>query len=281
MSEYTNRRSEYAKPEDRLQLRELFDSCFPGESGFSRWYFDNVWQSENTLIIRQDGRIISALQMLPMALEHRGEKIRGCYIFAVGTHPDFEGKGCAGALLKASFDEARAQGLDFSALIVQKSSLTDFYSRFGYQPVFKVAHHDITPAAGNGETAALDISHIAELDRVYRQSTDGMLFDLRDTDRWRAQMDAYKVVGRFTDGRLTSYCFYDTRGGMVFAAEACGESADALVAQVAHVEGKTHAQMLTVTRDGGEAIGCLKPLSDRAQALVCAADGYYLNLYYN
>ena len=281
MSAYTEFCCEGAKHDDKLQLRELFDLCFPGESGFSRWYFDNVWQNSNTLLIRRLGRIISALQMLPMSLEYRGETMRGCYIFAVGTHPDWEGKGCAGALLNASFDEARAQGLDFSALIVQKSSLTDFYSRFGYLPVFKVARQEVTPAACRGELTPLDISHIPELDRVYRQSVDGMMFDLRDTDRWRAQMDAYKAVGRFRDGRLTSYCFYDTRGGTVFAAEACGEDSDKLVADIACMEGKQRAQMITVTREGGEAIGCLKPLSARAQEFTDAADGFYLNLYYN
>lgn len=282
MSGSINVRAEYALPADKPALRELFDLCFPGESGFSGWYFDNVWRSDNTLVIRQSGEIVSALQMLPMELEHGGDRISGCYIFAVGTYPNHRGEGLAGKLIQASFDECRRRGLDFSALIVQQSSLTDYYSRFGYEPIFTVRRSIIPAAPCAGEIVPVDKSHIPELDRVYRHSAEGLLFDSRSEARWSAQMDSYKALALRVDGAVTSYCFYDIRGGRLFAAEACGEHAEALVAAAAELEGKKEACMLTIDRDGiGEAIGCFMPLSRRAEQLRSSACGFYLNLYYN
>ncbi|MBQ2865912.1 MAG: GNAT family N-acetyltransferase [Clostridia bacterium] len=282
-AELCNTPVEYAHPNDRLALRELFDSCFPGESEFSRWFFDCVWSPETTLTLRIDGLIVSALQMLPMELEYDRQRLRGCYVFAVGTHPGYEGRGLAGRLLERSFEIGRSLGLDFSALIVQRSPLISFYSRFGYKPVFEVGSVELTPQPFDGETVQLDRSHIPEIDRLYRESVGGMLFDVRDTDRWRRQMDAYKVLGTYTNGRLTGYCFFDTRGGGLFAAEACGESARALVAGAAYKEGKKSAKMLTPVREEGgrEAIGCLKTLSERAEKAALEAQRCYLNLYYN
>ncbi len=282
MSDSINLNAEYALPADKPALRELFDLCFPGESGFSGWYFDNVWRSDNTLVIRQSGEIVSALQMLPMELEHGGDRISGCYIFAVGTHPNHQGEGLAGRLIKASFDESRRLGLDFSALIVQQSSLTDYYSRFGYEPIFTVRRTVIRSAPCAGEIVTVDQTHIPELDRIYRRSAEGLIFDSRPEARWREQMDSYKVRALRKNGQLTAYCFYDTRGGRLFAAEACGDHAEALVAAAAELEGKKEACLLTPDPDGGgEAIGCFMPLSQRAEQLRCSARGFYLNLYYN
>ncbi len=282
MKDSINLNAKYALPADKEQLRELFDLCFPGESGFSRWYFDSIWRSDNTLVIRQHGEIVSALQMLPMELECRGDRISGCYIFAVGTHPDHQGEGLAGRLIKSSFDECRGLGLDFWALIVQQSSLTDYYSRFGYEGIFTVQSVDVHAAPCTGEIFKPDEKHIPELDRIYRQSAGGMMFDRRSDVRWREQMDSYKVLALRENGEITAYCFYDTRGGRLFAAEACGEHAEALVAAAAELEGRAQARMLTVDPDGsGMVTGCFMPLSERGQRLRESARGYYLNLYFN
>lgn len=282
MSDSINVRIEYALPADRGELRELFDLCFPGESGFSKWYFDSIWRSDNTLVIRQNGKIVSALQMLPLELEHGGDRIRGCYVFAVGTHPNHQGEGLAGRLIKASFDENRRLDLDFSALIVQQSSLTDYYSRFGYESIFTVQSADVHAAPCTGEIFKPDQTHIPELDRIYRQSAEGLLFDSRSEERWREQMDSYKVLALRKNGEITAYCFYDTRGGRLFAAEACGEGAEALVAAAAEIEGRAQARMLTPDPDGsGTVTGCFMPLSQRAEELKRSARGFYLNLYFN
>ena len=268
---------------DKAALNELFDKCFPGEQGFSRWFFDNMWQSSNTLLIRYDGKIISALQMLPLELEHKGETMRGCYIFAVGTDPSFEGKGCAGALLKKSFKICKDNGLVFSALIVQQSSLINYYSRFGYEPIFKVQRINVPANPACGSIVPLDSSHIEVLDRIYRQSTNDMLFDARSFERWQQQIEAYKVYGYQKDGEITSYCFADNRMDGFFAAEACGEDAIALVSGAAYKQGKTRAQLLTVCDESkpSEAIGCFLPLSAKAEEVKASSTVFYLNLYYN
>lgn len=282
MTDHRNIEVETASAGDREELQALFDECFPGEGSFSKWYFDNVWQSSRTLVIRRLGEIVSALQMLPARLELNGQLLEGSYVFAVGTHPHHEGMGYAGVLIRESFERDRGAGRDFSCLIVQQSSLVSYYARFGYEPIFKVQRITLPASRGEGRAEVLDSTHIDAIDAIYRADKADMLFDSRTRQRWEEQMDAYRAYGYYKNNELTSYCFADERMGMVFAAEACGRDARELVMAIAHERGKKECMMLIAPQDGNaEALGCFIPLSDRARALQQAADGCYLNLYYN
>ena len=118
---------------DREQLLALYRACFPeDEPSFWEWVFDRLYCPGNTLNLREEGRIVASLQMLPCALSLNGQTFSAHYIYAASTLPEWQGRGLMARLLEQAAEEGRKKGHDFSILITQEDSLLDYYARFGY-----------------------------------------------------------------------------------------------------------------------------------------------------
>ena len=60
---------------DREQLLALYQACFPeDEPAFWEWIFERLYCPGNTLNLREEGKIVASLQMLPCALRGRADK---------------------------------------------------------------------------------------------------------------------------------------------------------------------------------------------------------------
>ncbi|MDF9829070.1 GNAT family N-acetyltransferase [Parabacteroides sp. PF5-6] len=118
------------------QIRTLWQKCFDDREDFVAFYFDKVYKDENAMSLEKEGRVVSALQMIPYTMNWCGTEITVAYISGACTDPEQRGKGLMGELLRQSFREMRRRKYDITALIPATASLFDYYRAYGYTEVF-------------------------------------------------------------------------------------------------------------------------------------------------
>ena len=121
------------------EVEELWRTCFGDPENFIRLYFDRVYCDENTLTIQENGKIVSALQMLPYTMTYMGSEIPVAYISGACTAPEARGKGLMRRLLQTSFEEMARRGVALTALIPAEPWLFDYYRQLGYTETFDYA----------------------------------------------------------------------------------------------------------------------------------------------
>lgn len=100
-------------------------------------YFERVYRDENAIVIEDNGRVLSSLQLIPYTMMFCGEEISVAYISGACTLPSEQGKGLMRKLLEEAFEEMRRRGVDLTALIPAEKWLFDYYRSQGYTEVFE------------------------------------------------------------------------------------------------------------------------------------------------
>jgi len=266
---------EQGRASDWDALKRIWLRSFSDGPEFWDWLRGEVWQPERTLVLREGGRVVSCLLLLPCVFSGT---LRAQYVYAVATDPEFRGGGRMAGVLREAERRGRAQGLDLSVLLTEEDSLQGYYARFGYLPLCVAAERPLPSGAGCGARRAMREDDLPAVGALYEEACRqfGRPCALRDQTDLRRELALYtpgaEVCER--DGALSGYCFYDERG----VAEAAGPDGAALAAQCA-----PEARVcLTVPARGehGKPLGCALALSERgARAL---ADGpVYLNMMFN
>lgn len=117
---------------DKKQIIDLWQSCFHDTKAFTDLYFENIYQEGNTLVKEKNGKLLSALQMLPYTLAYGGKEIPVSYISGASTYPEFRGKGLMQSLMQDAFREMQRRGMLLSVLIPAERWLFGFYHKTGY-----------------------------------------------------------------------------------------------------------------------------------------------------
>lgn len=118
------------------QIRELWQTCFEDTEAFVDFYFNRVYRDEQALTIERQGRIVSALQMIPYQMSWCGIEISMAYIGGACTVPEERGKGLMGELLNEAFRRMIEDEYDITALIPAEPWLYDYYRKQGYTEIF-------------------------------------------------------------------------------------------------------------------------------------------------
>ncbi len=261
---------------DREQLLHLYRQCFPqDEISFWEWIFENVYRPENTLVTRENGKIVASLQMIPCKMKLNDGLFDAHYIYAASTLPEAQGRGLMGNLLAQAADEGRRRGQAFSVLITQEDSLLDYYARFGYQSRFLVSDCPALSCEQKhtcSHRAAVP-ADIPALCAIYDRETTHLLCGYRDERFWLQQLELFgsgaQVAER--DGHVTAYIFTDERGVL----EAAGEDAALLAGAVA--PGKTWR---TFPGKDAHPMGSIRPLTEESRQIM-EQNPCFLNLMYN
>ncbi|MGI5907092.1 MAG: GNAT family N-acetyltransferase [Christensenellales bacterium] len=123
--------SEYETTEkDAKRIREIWEACFDDTKAFGDWFFTHRYTPAQTLAFRENGEILSNLQMIPYRVRLRGRELASWFIVGAATLPEARNRGHMAALLKASFARMREAGVTLSHLYPFQY---DFYRRFGYE----------------------------------------------------------------------------------------------------------------------------------------------------
>lgn len=91
------------------------------------------------MVLRKEGRIVSALQMIPYPMTFCGKVIPVSYISGACTHPDDRGQGGMRQLLQDTHRAMYEEGVWLSALIPAEGWLFDYYAKSGYTSGFGYA----------------------------------------------------------------------------------------------------------------------------------------------
>lgn len=67
----------------KQQIVNLWRTCFGDSEAFISLYFDRVYKDENAMTIEKDGKIVSALQIVPHTMTYLGTEISVGYIWGV------------------------------------------------------------------------------------------------------------------------------------------------------------------------------------------------------
>ena len=64
----------YAKPIDKDQVVSVWNYCFEDGEDFVKYYFENVYDENNTIIIEENDEVLSALQLNKYTIDLRDNK---------------------------------------------------------------------------------------------------------------------------------------------------------------------------------------------------------------
>lgn len=271
----------FASKEELPQLMALFSECFPGEEAFAGWFFQRIWQAQNTLVYRANGEIEAMLQLLPVTFVQGSRAFGGEYVYAVGTKTTARGKGYAAALLEAARIETLKRGKDALILIPAEPSLFDYYARFGYRAAFYLKETEVSARAQEGLCLA-GPETFEELGAVYESCMAGRFHLKRDAAQFEIQAELFGAENLYLlkeEGKVTAYGFAEQLGQTWRVAEAIGQNAEALAAAIAAEKGQKTILMRTAASDEKKPFAMILPL----KAEETAGQGLppYVNLLYN
>ncbi len=114
---------ELASISDKYELTNLWQEVFDEDENVCAYFFRNVFNETITPIIRKNGKIVSAMFLIPCKI---GE-FKGKYVYCAMTKKEHRGKGYMKELLAKNYD------CDFLALVPAENSLFDYYAKCGFE----------------------------------------------------------------------------------------------------------------------------------------------------
>ncbi len=189
---------DFAQKSDAGAVRELWDIAFGEDKDFNDYFFENIFDFSNTLILRENGRLLSMAQMIPCVIRGVG---RATYIYGAATHPGHRKKGLMTELLKASFGIDIKNGVKASILIPAEKHLFQYYKKIGYRTAFYVSRHTHKMRSSGAFARRAEYEDIPLISSIYSGDTE------RDVDYWKIQMDMTRALGGEVFINESAYAF--------------------------------------------------------------------------
>lgn len=161
--------------------------------------------SEKIRVLREEGRPVAGLTLIPMAQLFGGRAVPMTGVNLVGTAPEARGRGVATRLMEASVREMRAAGVPISTLYPAKQTL---YRRIGWETAgarweLSVSARDIDVTSRELAVRAFGPSDLPAIQEVYRRFIVGATGPIERPDvMWRRVVDPPKrdVLGFVVEG---------------------------------------------------------------------------------
>lgn len=122
---------------DFPQVLELWQACFGDEEAYVRFFWENGFPLGRGLLMKEDGRTVSMLFLLPGALAQSSNFLPAEYVYAVATLPEYRGRGYAAELVRSGAEMARSQKTAALCLLPANPSLYDYYAKLGFVKGFR------------------------------------------------------------------------------------------------------------------------------------------------
>ena len=95
----------YSKPIDKEQVVSVWNYCFEDGEDFVKYYFENVYDENNTIIIEENDEVLSALQLNKYTIDLRDNKYDVSYVVGVSSKPEVRGLGYMKHLMTYTLEE--------------------------------------------------------------------------------------------------------------------------------------------------------------------------------
>ncbi len=120
---------EYATIKDKKELSGLWQRTFSEDSRIIEYFFNTVFETVATPVIKIDGEIVSSLFLLDCEIGN----YKGKCVYCAMTRYNHRGKGYMKKLLDFSYDYCKEKGFDFLFLVPAEKSLFDYYKTCGFE----------------------------------------------------------------------------------------------------------------------------------------------------
>ncbi len=115
------------------QIKEIWTLCFGDERETVDYFFKTCFSSENCYVKIIDNKAVASLQMIPCKIIDKEKVYEAKYIYAVCTHPSYQGRGIMSELINEAFEEEKLKGTKAVLCIPASESLFSYYKRFGFE----------------------------------------------------------------------------------------------------------------------------------------------------
>lgn len=124
-------------PGDEPELKALWKAVFEDEDAVIDSFFELLYKPGTAWVFVCGGHIVSAAYVLKLGDFALEGNVRPCrVIYALGTHPEYRGRGFGSRVLKAACDSSNALGRTF--IVPAGQALFDFYKKYGFTAYFNV-----------------------------------------------------------------------------------------------------------------------------------------------
>lgn len=179
----------YASNRDAEKIKSLWNTAFPEDMAFNKYFFENIFKAEYTLIYEKDNRLIAMLQQLPYYIAEIGEI---AYIYGVATAPEYRRQGYMSELLDYSYSQLIKKGIA-SMLIPATPQLFEYYKKAGYTTAFFTDKKEFSKThISNLKPTEIDLIKINE---IYESALKNIPHPVRNTQYWQTQLLMLKGLG--------------------------------------------------------------------------------------
>lgn len=130
----------YAKPIDKDQVVSVWNYCFEDGEDFVKYYFESVYDENNTIIIEENDEVLSALQLNKYTIDLRDNKYDVSYVVGVSSKPEVRGLGYMKHLMAYTLEELYKNGEIVSLLMAIDYRL---YKRYGFDHCYDQIQYNL------------------------------------------------------------------------------------------------------------------------------------------
>lgn len=129
-----------AHKDDLQEIKNMWEYCFGDTEMFMNYYFDNKYKCENTLVVEDNNRIISSLQLNQYKIKINNNIYDASYVVGVSTLPEARGVGAMKDLMIATLNQLYNKKQVVSILMPIDYRL---YRKFGYEHCYDQMNYEI------------------------------------------------------------------------------------------------------------------------------------------
>ena len=123
-------------PADVPGLKALWALCFGDDPGYIDRYFEDLFLPEYMAVCADGPVPVSMVAFLPFTLRAPAGDAPCAYLYAMATHPQYQGRGLGQALLRFAHSYGREQGWRGLTLVPADQGLFQFYAKAEFQTAF-------------------------------------------------------------------------------------------------------------------------------------------------
>lgn len=118
-------------------LKALWALCFGDEASYIDRFFEDLFLPEHMVVCDNGAAPVSMVAFLPCTLRTPAGDFPCAYLYAMATHPQYQGRGLGQQLLRFAYDYARERrGWVGLTLVPANEGLFRFYAKTDYQTAF-------------------------------------------------------------------------------------------------------------------------------------------------
>lgn len=255
-----------SKKEDISTIKNLWHECFPDDTDYANFFFENIFKEECAVLFESGGEILGMIHVFPRVINTPRGQLSAKYIYGVGTKKSARGRGVAGRLM-----DSEAKETDILVLIPANEGLFEFYKKKGFSEICEVRKETLS-LFGKTPVRKATEDDIPYMNEVYEKVLSESLYAERDFATWKLLMSEYASFGGGFSVFSGGYCAHYEKEGELIISEAFGEN----------IEDVNFGREATYTTLGcGSKIAVIRPITERACEILSETPKRYINLMHN